>query len=545
MLQKFWDLWSKNLASIRLDFGTKDHQRELTLTFNFLSGIVWILVLLTGLWAIAAGVLQSGRLVPYIQQLYHGKGFWVRQANWVGPIVGIPVYALKAFTVAMLVCFAAASMGAIIGFLFGVPRPISETGATEPARTLPPTSTPTAMSATGTQGTTTTTRPSGASQSATISTPPVSLSAASSGVIPSGPGWQASTNLTQVSDWLTKIIIGVGLVEATKIYDNVSVISGTIGNGLFDGLVGTRIILPSLMIAGFIIGFMYSYLFTQLFLAALMAYSAQLVAIVSPVEGKDRDIATMASVSTASPILAPSINQPASPEPVPRVDGATETQKKAAESMAAVPLDQLDDPAIIQAWARSHAVLDDYSRAAQGYHKLLQFWSTPDIMAEAARVLAANKEMDAAKNLLIQAVAGRESVAPDVRSRITFDAANLSLYDPPPGGYTRALDLLDEDTLKYDPKGGLHILRACANGQRYKHREEDLNEVGKARIRQQVLDDLKHGLSVNEDNRAWVRFLWDPNAQGKSPPNASDRDDDLEPFFNVEAFRELIDPQPS
>jgi hypothetical protein len=98
-----------------------------------------------------------------------------------------------------------------------------------------------------------------------------------------GQGLQASTNLTQVSDWLTKIIVGVGLVEATTIYEKLSTLSLNLGGMLFDGMFGAPLVVPSLMISGAILGFLYAYLFTQLFLATLMAVSAQQVA--SPLAG--------------------------------------------------------------------------------------------------------------------------------------------------------------------------------------------------------------------------------------------------------------------
>lgn len=90
---------------------------------------------------------------------------------------------------------------------------------------------------------------------------------------PGRRGWQSSTNLTEISDWLTKIIVGVGLVEAKAIYDRLSQLSGSLGGMLFDGAAGSRLIIPAVIIAGALLGFLYAYLFTQLRVAQLVAHT--------------------------------------------------------------------------------------------------------------------------------------------------------------------------------------------------------------------------------------------------------------------------------
>jgi hypothetical protein len=250
--KRLWGIWA-----IRLDFGPHEHGRKLTLTFSFLSGLIRVLTVVTAMWAISAGFLQSGVLIEHLPQLFPesaSAGVILRNSDWLAPLLAIPVYAAKAFSASMLIGLAAATVGALMGFLFGVPRPISELGASPamiPAVT------------------------NGGNRSAT----PERAPAMGAG----GQGLQASTNLTQVSDWLTKIIVGVGLVEATTIYEKLSTLSLNLGGMLFDGMFGAPLVVPSLMISGAILGFLYAYLFTQLFLATLMAVSAQQVA--SPLAG--------------------------------------------------------------------------------------------------------------------------------------------------------------------------------------------------------------------------------------------------------------------
>jgi hypothetical protein len=76
---------------------------------------------------------------------------------------------VESFAVALLVGGAALTSGALLGFIFGIPRAAPETGSTQ----------------------------SNNSQWEQL--------------------YQVNTNLEQISDWLTKIIIGIGLVELAKI----------------------------------------------------------------------------------------------------------------------------------------------------------------------------------------------------------------------------------------------------------------------------------------------------------------------------------------
>lgn len=523
MPQRFLQYMANWFGSVRLDFGGEPHQRHLTLTFNFLSGILGLLVLLTAVWSIAAGVLQSGRLIANYHSIFQNT---VLDVGWMQGAALLPaavIYTLKAFGVSMLVCLSAASIGAIIGFLFGVPRPISESG-------LQPSQSNGSSVVTAPQSTDRAAPPeSGPTGAAAVTPPPPpTLSAASSAV----PGWQASTNLTQISDWLTKIIVGVGLVEAHRITEVAGNINTFVSSQLFEGLVGTQLVLPALMLAGLIFGFLYSYLFTQLFLAAMMAYSAAEVGHANEIILNRADAAVLSGISAGNAILAPPMRGTSGRAHRDPPAEASESQKNAARNVQSVPLDQVSDPASIKVWARAQAIMDNWEPAVSGYTKLLTMWRTPEVLSEAARVFASAKDPKTARTLIDEAVRGRDATAADSRSRITFDAANVALYDDPPGGYTRALSLLDDETLRTDDQGGLHILRACANGQRLLNEGKDLNDDAKARIRQLVLDDLRRGIELSpKRNIPWVVHLLDAS---------NDMDNDFKLFREDPDFLALV-----
>jgi hypothetical protein len=260
-MPQFWNRLRSSTTSIpNLGGRGQDLQSTFTLLTNLIKYLVW----LTAIWAVAAGFLQTGRLIEYIPAGMPGpgKGYWADHAPWLAPLIGIPVYALKAFGAVMLIGLAAAMVGGFLGFLFGVPRPVAGT-TPQPASASPAPAPPGGASpGPSTAGQT---PPAGAvagarTQPTASATPP-----------PGARAWQASTNLTEISDWLTKIIVGVGLVEAKGIFDRLSQLSQALGDMLFDGAVGSKLVIPSVIVSGALVGFLYAYLFTQLVIAALMA----------------------------------------------------------------------------------------------------------------------------------------------------------------------------------------------------------------------------------------------------------------------------------
>jgi uncharacterized membrane protein YciS (DUF1049 family) len=75
--------------------------------------------------------------------------------------------------------------------------------------------------------------------------------------------YQPNTNLTQVSDWLTKIIIGIGLVQFGQLVDAI----GRLGDSLEPSLGGSstgKAFGIALVVGFFVIGFLVGYLYTRL-----------------------------------------------------------------------------------------------------------------------------------------------------------------------------------------------------------------------------------------------------------------------------------------
>lgn len=144
----------------------------------------------------------------------------VLSALTVPAMVGIIAYAAErswsVFALSILIAACAFALGALLGFLFGIPQYFAKGADAAPVPNQPPKAT-----------------------------------------------YQPNTNLTQVSDWLTKIIIGVGLVQFGQLTDTL----GRLGDSLESSLGGEPAGKPfaiALVVGFFVIGFLGGYLYTRL-----------------------------------------------------------------------------------------------------------------------------------------------------------------------------------------------------------------------------------------------------------------------------------------
>jgi hypothetical protein len=97
--------------------------------------------------------------------------------------------------------------------------------------------------------------------------------AAPAGTVTNATGYQqlVNTNLTEISDWLTKIIVGLGLVNLSKIAGYLSTIASILAKGLSKPPVPPSALAfafsYAVVISYTILGFLFGYITTRLYLA--------------------------------------------------------------------------------------------------------------------------------------------------------------------------------------------------------------------------------------------------------------------------------------
>jgi hypothetical protein len=148
--------------------------------------------------------------------------FWLIVPIALGT-VGVLVYGFARssttiYIVAAAVAAAACAAGALIGFLFGIPRALT-------------------------------------SETAPLTEPDA--------LDPSAPQYRPNTNLEQVSDWLTKILIGVGLAQASDIVKGFKALCVALKPAL-GGDDAAQVFSGAMIVYFVVTGFMCAYLYTRL-----------------------------------------------------------------------------------------------------------------------------------------------------------------------------------------------------------------------------------------------------------------------------------------
>lgn len=124
---------------------------------------------------------------------------------------------------------ASALVGGLLGFLFGIPRTLQQSGGD--AQRDPN------------------------SSSAESDRPRID--------------YQVNTNLEQISDWLTKILVGVGLTQLPEIRDGITSLSLLAAQGL-GNQASNQVFALALICFFLVLGFLFGYLWTRLFFAGAL-----------------------------------------------------------------------------------------------------------------------------------------------------------------------------------------------------------------------------------------------------------------------------------
>ena len=133
------------------------------------------------------------------------------------------------FAAALLWALACLAVGSIGGFLFAIPR-------------VPRSSTPGKVAENSTSS---------------------SETSVTSRTVEHGFGLGINTNLEEISDWLTKILVGVGLIQLRTLPDNVRRVGNFVGQGLG---VNQQSVASGIVIYFLGLGFLGGYLLTRMFL---------------------------------------------------------------------------------------------------------------------------------------------------------------------------------------------------------------------------------------------------------------------------------------
>jgi len=247
----------------------------------------------------------------------------------------------KPFT-AILWALACFTIGAIIGFLFGIPRVLQQDGA------------PAANPSTA----------GGHPSSAEVLT----------------YNLKVNTNLEQISDWLTKIFVGLGLIQLQRVPEHLNRASTFVASGLTSG---SKFFAASLIIYFTILGFLGFYLITRLYIAGALSRADQ------EASQKLKDRMQVENIDV-------------------RLDATrrtlTDNDRKAALNLVNQPLNAAPTHDELAVRAKALLSLDKYAESAQLYRELLARWpNDPKVRFEYAVALFYLGNLEEAYKQMLQA----------------------------------------------------------------------------------------------------------------------------------------------
>jgi hypothetical protein len=404
--------------------------------------------------SIAAGIaaaIEQGAAAGLSHGIQASKGVSTLAAitTAVGASVSVGFASgFRGFALSLL--FAAASMvsGWLLGLLFGIPRTLSRTqSATAPA-----------MSSSG------------------------QTASEKSGDAGANSGSRVNTNLEDISDWLTKMLVGVGL---TQLYAVPGFLWTTAGKLNAHGL-GWEQHGQLLVLALFFYfapgGFWLSYVGTRTILTKLFDQ----VAGVDPRE----------------------VLQAADPNKLridPSATGVVAGDAQLAQadrSLLNTPLQALTKPLQMGAWGAAQARAGNLSFARLALEDALRTEpNNSELKEQLAKVYTLLGNRTDAELLM------RDSPATEI-------AVLNALYEPQPDGFSKAIkigeSLLNKPGMQRNVS--LHVWLACAYGQQYGYeKEHGASDDRLNSIKEKALREIDAAIAIDPSAREFLRSLWKPS----------------------------------
>ncbi|KAB1070160.1 hypothetical protein [Methylobacterium planeticum] len=343
---------------------------------------------------------------------------------------------------------------------------------------------------------------------------------------------QANSNLEEISDWITKILVGLGLVNAGKVTDAVREgASHVASQGLASG-AGADMVVLSIGLASFLLGFLFFYLQTRtritLMLFATEGMQEKSALPLLLVEAANKAWITSGDGATVATAMSARIGWVKSAvEPVP-----------ADREILRVGFDDLRRPEEFAAWGAAQARAGNLEAAETSLRRANALApSDPRILRRIAEIRALRGDRRGAVETLGEA---REK-APN-NWRIKRQELLLALYLPVPEGFRRAEPLADalagHSEAGKDPM--VHVWRACAYGQKHRWlREGAADEASLRQAREAALASVERAVELSPEPtstpRKLLRRLLDPKAEQGDPT-----ENDLEDFKDDDAFRAIV-----
>ena len=348
---------------------------------------------------------------------------------------------------------AAGLFGAVLGFIFGIPRALTDEASA----------------------------PSGAQPRSTTA----------------NRRSRPNTNLEQISDWLTKILVGASLASLANVpHFTVTAIQFLDANA-YQNLPGGGTLAVFIFVYFSFLGFYWSYIETR----------TTLTELIDTYQGDVQLQDVLLRVRSAP-------WEPGS-SPIP-------------EDEEVLALDQaaLNTLALLEARAAAETRARRYSEAIRFYRQALDMDpGNPRLQTRLSYVLAAAGD-PAAADRIVQRLQTAAAGNPAQQNQLDLSRVHAALYKPPPQGFEEAIRIGEPLLGKEASNAQLQLWMACAYGQRAWFREQQGEAIpNDDPDRKRALERLREMKQLRPDLVALARSLWHPDAGSTENDLAVFRDD--------------------
>jgi tetratricopeptide (TPR) repeat protein len=337
-----------------------------------------------------------------------------------------------------------------------------------------------------------------------------------------------NTNLEEISDWITKIIVGLSLVQASLIFEKIKSGAAIFQSHAMPQASGADVVFVVVLVSSTIAGFLFLYMETRTRVTLLFA-DLENVAGRDTISKRKLDAVLKAPI-TAGPESGPDkarLGLTAKPAPISE-----------DEEILKIPYDQLKTTDQFAAWASAQARANNYQAAIRA----LQDAIAKDPNNSELLLRLADIQQRAGNARAVYALVGEARQKNEDDPSLLKRQLYASLYLDPPDSFTKALAIADKiraiPGMADDPAVQLWV--ACAQAQRYKwlianNGNDDQKNDAKAKALAAVQRVV--ALEPKSDNitRVLLRNLINPNED-----QIAAGENDLEVFKEDQAFQQAI-----
>jgi tetratricopeptide (TPR) repeat protein len=325
---------------------------------------------------------------------------------------------------------------------------------------------------------------------------------------------RVNTNLEDISDWLTKILVGATLTQLVKIPALIKSAATYMSIGLVEPTY--QAFAASIIVYFSSLGFLSGYVLTRMFFSRAFGRSDQ------PFSPADIQVLHSATIALGSQVSTP-----------------REVQQVADRSRSIGITDLLSGPEANNI-ATAANIVGDTKKALEAA-KFAVFKSPADPRSHLNYAVALYNVSPTDPAIMEELEKARSLVRPDLDPRTTEDIYSsivfLALYLPPPAGFTKAIEYGESFVQHAEPRdASIWINLACAYGQQYKWIKEKGSAAEKANLpslREKALQAVKKAIDLDPGVKTRLAELC--HGTGRDPG-----DDDLKIFENDPDFEKLI-----